>query len=143
MTASKRFTTAFPSHSLRGFSRGFCLPDAGRPSFRDTALPQVKRVDDLLQRLTLDERIALLHHDAPPVERLGVASFRPERRRCTAWPANSVLTSGPDGGIRSAASFAPRGRFISSIGHSITRPVVRWISALCRSSRNRKYVVSA
>lgn len=76
MTASKRFTTAFPSHSLRGFSRGFCLPDAGRPSFRDTALPQVKRVDDLLQRLTLDERIALLHHDAPPVERLGVASFR-------------------------------------------------------------------
>jgi beta-glucosidase len=52
------------------------LPDAGRPPFRDPALPQVKRVDDLLQRLTLDERIALLHHDAPPVERLGVASFR-------------------------------------------------------------------
>ncbi|MDQ1022260.1 hypothetical protein [Streptomyces afghaniensis] len=51
------------------------LPDAGRP-FRDPALPQVKRVDDLLQRLMLDERIALLHHDAPPVERLGVASFR-------------------------------------------------------------------
>jgi hypothetical protein len=52
------------------------LPDACRPPFRDTALPQVQRVDDLPQRLTLDERIALLHHAAPPVERLGVASFR-------------------------------------------------------------------
>ncbi|WP_405669823.1 hypothetical protein [Streptomyces sp. NBC_01530] len=26
------------------------LPDAGRPPFRDPAHPQVKRVDDLLQR---------------------------------------------------------------------------------------------
>lgn len=58
-------------------------------------------------------------------------------------PVNSVLTSGPDGGIRSAASFEPRGRFISSMGHSITRPVIRWISTLCRSSKTRKYVVSA
>ncbi|WP_107056130.1 glycoside hydrolase family 3 protein [Streptomyces griseus] len=35
-----------------------------------------KRVDDLLARLTLDERIALLHQYAPAVERLGVAAFR-------------------------------------------------------------------
>jgi hypothetical protein len=45
--------------------------------------------------------------------------------------------------MRSAASFEPRGRFISSIGHSTTRPVSWWISTLCRSSRNWKYVVSA
>lgn len=56
---------------------------------------------------------------------------------------NRVLTSGSVGGIRKAASLEPRGRFISSIGHSTTRPVIRWISTLCRSSRNRKYVVSA
>ncbi|MFI7294728.1 glycoside hydrolase family 3 C-terminal domain-containing protein [Streptomyces sp. NPDC050121] len=50
--------------------------EADRLPFRDPALPWDKRVDDLLQRLTLDERIALLHQYAPSVERLGVASFR-------------------------------------------------------------------
>jgi beta-glucosidase len=51
------------------------LPAARLP-FRDPALPIDKRVDDVLGRLTLDERIALLHQYAPPVERLGIASFR-------------------------------------------------------------------
>ncbi|MFD8385974.1 glycoside hydrolase family 3 C-terminal domain-containing protein [Streptomyces sp. NPDC059679] len=52
------------------------LSAAGRLPFRDPALPIDKRVDDLLGRLTLDERIALLHQYAPAVERLGLASFR-------------------------------------------------------------------
>ncbi|NUP40492.1 MAG: carbohydrate-binding protein [Streptomyces sp.] len=52
------------------------LSTAGRLPFRDPALPIDKRVDDLLGRLTLDERIALLHQYAPAVERLGLASFR-------------------------------------------------------------------
>ncbi|MER5180142.1 glycoside hydrolase family 3 C-terminal domain-containing protein [Streptomyces sp. NPDC002896] len=44
--------------------------------FRDPQLPSGERVDDLLARLTLDERIAMLHQFAPAVERLGVAAFR-------------------------------------------------------------------
>ncbi|KUO16468.1 glycoside hydrolase family 3 protein [Streptomyces dysideae] len=52
------------------------LSAADRLPFRDPALPIDKRVDDLLGRFTLDERIALLHQYAPAVERLGVASFR-------------------------------------------------------------------
>ncbi|WP_369262676.1 glycoside hydrolase family 3 C-terminal domain-containing protein [Streptomyces sp. R35] len=46
------------------------------PPFRDARLPFAKRIDDLLARLTLDERIAFLHQFAPAVERLGVAAFR-------------------------------------------------------------------
>ncbi|MEU9288897.1 glycoside hydrolase family 3 C-terminal domain-containing protein [Streptomyces sp. NPDC048275] len=46
------------------------------PPFRDQQLPFAKRIDDLLARLTLDERIAFLHQFAPAVERLGVAAFR-------------------------------------------------------------------
>ncbi|MFK8907177.1 glycoside hydrolase family 3 C-terminal domain-containing protein [Streptomyces sp. YS-3] len=46
------------------------------PPFRDPALPLRKRVDDLLERLTPDERIAMLHQYAPAVPRLGVAAFR-------------------------------------------------------------------
>ncbi|WP_063728374.1 glycoside hydrolase family 3 protein [Streptomyces sp. RTd22] len=47
-----------------------------RPPFRDPRLPLGTRVDDLLARLTPDERIAMLHQYAPAVERLGLAAFR-------------------------------------------------------------------
>ncbi|MFE4059174.1 glycoside hydrolase family 3 C-terminal domain-containing protein [Streptomyces sp. NPDC059096] len=47
-----------------------------QPPFRDPQLPRAARVDDLLGRLTPDERTALLHQYAPAVERLGVAAFR-------------------------------------------------------------------
>ncbi|MET9800897.1 glycoside hydrolase family 3 C-terminal domain-containing protein [Streptomyces sp. NPDC006368] len=46
------------------------------PPFRDPRLPVARRVDDLLARLTLEERIAMLHQFAPAVERLGVGAFR-------------------------------------------------------------------
>ena len=46
------------------------------PPFRDPQLPFAKRIDDLLSRLTLDERIGFLHQFGPAVERLGVAAFR-------------------------------------------------------------------
>ncbi|MFF5567013.1 glycoside hydrolase family 3 C-terminal domain-containing protein [Streptomyces sp. NPDC012623] len=49
---------------------------ADQPPFRDPRLPRGARVDDLLARLTLDEKTALLHQFAPAVERLGVAAFR-------------------------------------------------------------------
>ncbi|MEU6355535.1 glycoside hydrolase family 3 C-terminal domain-containing protein [Streptomyces sp. NPDC047072] len=44
--------------------------------FRDPHLPFAKRIDDLLSRLTLDEKTAFLHQFAPAVERLGIAEFR-------------------------------------------------------------------
>ncbi|UYQ66105.1 glycoside hydrolase family 3 C-terminal domain-containing protein [Streptomyces peucetius] len=46
------------------------------PPFRDGRLPVAERVEDLLGRLTLDEKIAMLHQFAPAVERLGVDAFR-------------------------------------------------------------------
>ncbi|WP_326614218.1 glycoside hydrolase family 3 C-terminal domain-containing protein [Streptomyces scopuliridis] len=47
-----------------------------QPPFRDPELTRAARVEDLLARLTLDEKTALLHQFAPAVERLGVAAFR-------------------------------------------------------------------
>ncbi|WP_369273726.1 glycoside hydrolase family 3 C-terminal domain-containing protein [Streptomyces sp. R11] len=46
------------------------------PPFRDRRLPFAKRIDDLLSRLTLDEKIGFLHQFAPAVERLGIDAFR-------------------------------------------------------------------
>jgi beta-glucosidase len=44
--------------------------------FRDPRLSFAERVEDLLGRLTPDEKISLLHQFAPAVERLGIAAFR-------------------------------------------------------------------
>ncbi|MFF5297793.1 glycoside hydrolase family 3 C-terminal domain-containing protein [Streptomyces sp. NPDC013161] len=46
------------------------------PPFRDPHLPFAKRIDDLLARLTPDEKVGFLHQYAPAVERLDVAAFR-------------------------------------------------------------------
>lgn len=44
--------------------------------FRDPSLTVDQRVDDLLDRLTLDEKISLLHQYQPAIPRLGIESFR-------------------------------------------------------------------
>jgi beta-glucosidase len=46
------------------------------PPFRDPHLPFAKRIDDLLGRLSLGEKVSFLHQFAPAVERLGVEAFR-------------------------------------------------------------------
>ncbi|WP_395575004.1 glycoside hydrolase family 3 C-terminal domain-containing protein [Streptomyces sp. BK79] len=51
-------------------------PTPPTPPFRDPRLPFAKRVDDLMARLTPDEKTAFLHQFAPAVERLGIAAFR-------------------------------------------------------------------
>ncbi len=54
---------------------GSTVSDTHLP-FRDPALPRAERVADLLSRLTLDEKIGLLHQCHRPVERLGMGPFR-------------------------------------------------------------------
>ena len=44
--------------------------------FRDPSRPLAVRVEDLLARLTLAEKLALLHQYQPAVPRLGIAPFR-------------------------------------------------------------------
>ncbi|WP_053707930.1 glycoside hydrolase family 3 C-terminal domain-containing protein [Streptomyces sp. NRRL B-3648] len=46
------------------------------PPFRDPQLPFAKRIDDLVARLTVAEKISFLHQYAPAVQRLGIAAWR-------------------------------------------------------------------
>ena len=58
--------------------------------FRDPSLPIEKRVKDLMARLTLDERIGLLHQYQQPVPRLGIGIFKAgtEALHGLAWSNN-------------------------------------------------------
>jgi beta-glucosidase len=47
----------------------------GSPLFRDSKLPLHERVDDLLSRLTLEEKISLLQDMAPAIPRLGIPAY--------------------------------------------------------------------
>ena len=51
------------------------VPSAGFP-FRDSSLPMSKRIDDLISRLTVDEKIAFMHQYQPAIPRLGIAVFK-------------------------------------------------------------------
>ncbi|QKX17223.1 glycoside hydrolase family 3 C-terminal domain-containing protein [Microbulbifer sp. YPW1] len=49
--------------------------EAGSLPYLDTALPIPQRVDDLVERMTLSEKVAQLYNDAPAIERLGVPKY--------------------------------------------------------------------
>lgn len=44
--------------------------------FRNPALPLEARIDDLIGRLTLDEKLSLLHQSQPAIPRLGIGYFK-------------------------------------------------------------------
>jgi beta-glucosidase len=46
-----------------------------KTKYQDTTLPFQERVDDLISRMTLKEKISQMVHDAPAVERLGIPKY--------------------------------------------------------------------
>ncbi len=61
--------------------------------FRDPSLPLSQRIDDLLNRLTVDERISLLHQYEPAISRLGIGAFRTgtEALHGVAWLGDTTV----------------------------------------------------
>jgi beta-glucosidase len=49
--------------------------DKGSFKFQDSSMPIAERVDDLVSRLTLEEKISQMVFDAPAIERLGVPAY--------------------------------------------------------------------
>jgi beta-glucosidase len=45
------------------------------PSYKDPSLPIEKRVDDLVSRMTLEEKVSQMMNAAAPIERLGVPAY--------------------------------------------------------------------
>ncbi len=51
------------------------LANVGRPLYQDPSQPIDKRVDDLVGRMTLEEKVKQMIHDAPAIPRLGVPAY--------------------------------------------------------------------
>ena len=74
--------------------------------FRDTTLPIDVRVNDLISRLTLDEKIAFLEHQNPAVERLGIKPYSWWNEALHGVARNGIATVYPMP-IALAATFNP------------------------------------
>jgi beta-glucosidase len=48
---------------------------ASLPPYQDPSLPIEKRVDDLVGRMTLEEKVSQMMNAAPPIERLGIPAY--------------------------------------------------------------------
>ncbi|GAB2967442.1 glycoside hydrolase family 3 protein [Saccharothrix stipae] len=61
--------------------------------FRDPDLPRAARIDDLMGRLTADEKVSLLHQYQPPIPRLGIGAFKTgtEALHGVAWLGESTI----------------------------------------------------
>lgn len=53
--------------------------------FQDPSLPVEERVEDLISRLTLSEKVQMMKHQSPAVERLGYLPTIGGTRHCTVW----------------------------------------------------------
>jgi len=89
-------------------------------AFRRTDLPLPERSRDLLERLTPDERIAMLHQAMPPVERLGIRPFHTgcEALHGLAWVGVATVFPQPVG---LAATWDPD--FVTRVGDLVATEV--------------------
>ncbi len=74
--------------------------------FQDTSLPVKQRVEDLIGRLTLDEKTAFLEHHNPAVERLGIKPYSWWNEALHGIARNGIATVYPMP-IALAATFDP------------------------------------
>ena len=74
--------------------------------FQDTTLPVEQRVEDLISRLTLDEKLGFLEHQNPAVERLGIKPYSWWNEALHGIARNGVATVYPMP-IALAATFHP------------------------------------
>ena len=74
-------------------------PTEEQPPFRQLDQPLAARARDLLDRLTPDERGAMLHQAAPAVERLGVSAWHTgcEALHGVAWLGRATVFPQPVG----------------------------------------------
>ncbi len=90
--------------------------------FRDSTLTVAQRVEDLLQRLTVDEKLSLLQHQNPAIERLGLKPYSWWNEALHGVGRNGIAAVFPMP-IALAASFDPA--MVENVYDHIAREAVR------------------
>ncbi|MFD0855228.1 glycoside hydrolase family 3 protein, partial [Actinomadura adrarensis] len=91
--------------------------------FQNPRLPVDVRVEDLLKRLTLDEKVSLLHQYQPAIPRLGIKRFKTGTEALHGMAWSTDINSNPPGAVRTATATV----FPQSVGLGAT-----WNPALMR-----------
>src|ERR1700674_3196472 len=60
---------------LLGLPSGRTSGQSGTPPYKDPSLPIEQRVDDLVSRMTLAEKVSQMMNAAPAIERLGIPEY--------------------------------------------------------------------
>jgi beta-glucosidase len=58
------------------FLTSLALADSAKYPFRDTSLPIEKRIEDLISRMTTEEKITQMCNDSPAIDRLGIPPYQ-------------------------------------------------------------------
>ena len=58
--------------------------------FRNPDLPLEIRINDLIARLTLDEKVQLMKHEAPAIPRLGIPAYNWWNEEPSRWLRHSI-----------------------------------------------------
>ena len=78
----------------------------GQLPFMNSGLPLMERVDDLVSRLTLEEKILQMQHTAPAIDRLGIPQYNWWNECLHGVARNGIATVFPQA-IGMAATFNP------------------------------------
>ena len=70
-----RLPKSLPLLCLATFTAVVTMAGASLPVYKDPQAPMDKRADDLVSRMTLDEKISQLMNASPAIERLGVPAY--------------------------------------------------------------------
>jgi beta-glucosidase len=85
------------------------------PAFRNPDLPTAQRVEDLLGRMTLEEKVSQMQHQAPAIERLGVPAYNWWNEALHGVARNGVATVFPQAIGLAAAWDTPMHKEIASV----------------------------
>jgi beta-glucosidase len=105
---------SFPSRQLfiiafiscLSMKQAFSQSDLGNYPFYNPDLPLQVRVDDLVSRLSVDEKVAQMQHVAPAIERLGIPQYNWWNECLHGVARNGIATVFPQA-IGMAATFNP------------------------------------
>ena len=105
-------------------------------AFTDTSLPREKRIEDLLCELTLEEKIARLCADNPPIDRLGIPTYDWWNECLHGVARNGLATVFPQA-IGLAATFDPD--LVGRVATAIADEARAKHHAAAREGKRRRY----